>query len=110
MTENCKSVHKAINKWRNYVQGELQKYVKEAFWDLDLDVFDQTPKAEEMFLLIRHKGLTKKDLNHEVIEWKFDGIWDESMSKVSGHANWSQGKRHHGLAHVLSQSRECRKG
>ena len=97
ITENCESVRKAINEWRNYVQGELQKYVKEALRDEDPNVFDQLPKAEEMYDLIMRKGLGKKDPNREYNEWKFDVIWDILMSKVAGHANWSKGKRHHGL-------------
>ena len=31
ITDNCESVRKAINEWRNYVQGELQKFVKEHY-------------------------------------------------------------------------------
>ena len=51
-----------------------------------------------MFDLILRKGLGKKDKNWEYhYQWKFDVIWGECMSKVSGHANWSRGKCHHGL-------------
>ncbi len=97
ITANCESVRKAVNEWRNYVQGELQKYVKEALQDEDPAAFDSIPTAEEMFQLIMRNGLGKKDKNRDYYQWKFDTIWDELMSKVAGHSNWSQGKRHHGL-------------
>ena len=97
IADNCETVRKAINDWRNYVQGEVQKFVKEALRDEDPDAFARIPKADEMFHLIMRKGLGKKDKNLAYWQWKFDVIWDECMSKVSGHANWSQGKRHHGL-------------
>ncbi len=97
VTENCETVRKAINEWRNYVQGELQKFVKEALKSVNANDFARIPTAQEMFDLIMRKGLGKKDPNLEYNQWKFDVIWDEQMSKVSGHGYWSQGKRHHGL-------------
>ncbi len=97
IADNLETVRKAVNEWRNYVQGELQKFVKEALRDVDPAAFDRIPTAEEMYLLIMRNGLGKKDKNRDYYQWKFDTIWDELMSKVAGHANWSQGKRHHGL-------------
>ena len=61
ITDNCETVRRAINEWRNYVQGELQKFVKEALRDEDPAAFDRIPTSEEMFDLIMHKGLGKKD-------------------------------------------------
>ena len=69
------TVRDALNTWRNYVQGELQKYVKEVLHD-----------AKEMFQLIMRKGLGKKDPNLKINQVKFDVTLDELMSKVSGHA------------------------
>ena len=98
IAEHCDTVvRQAINDWRNYVQGELQKYVKEALQGTDPAAFARIPNAKEMFELIMRKGLGKKDPNLEVNQVKFDVVCDELMSKVSGYANWSEGKRHHGL-------------
>ena len=97
IADHCDTVRDALNGWRNYVQGELQKYVKDALRDPDPAVFNKIPNAKEMFDLIMRKGLGKKDPNLEVNQVKFDVVCDELMSKVSGYANWSEGKRHHGL-------------
>ena len=97
VTDHREIVRRAINDWRNYVQGELQKWVKEALKSVDPNDFARIPTAKEMFDLIMRKGLGPKDPNLEYNQGKFDVVWDESMSKVSGHGNWSKGKRHHGL-------------
>ena len=97
IAEHCDTVCAAINDWRNYVQGELQKYVKEALQDPDPDVFAKIPDTKEMSELIMHRGLGKKDPTLKVNQVKFNVTWDKLMSKVSGHAYWGQGKCHHGL-------------
>ena len=72
--------------------------MKEALRDPDPQAFARIPNAKEMFELIMSTGLGKKDPNLKVKnQVKFDVTWDKLMSKVSGHAYWSQGKRHHGL-------------
>ena len=72
IADHCDTVRDALNGWRNYVQGELQKYVKDALRDPDPAVFNKIPNAKEMFDLIMRKGLGKKDPNLDVNQVKFD--------------------------------------
>ena len=72
--------------------------MKEALQSTDPEAFARIPNAKEMFeLIMMRKGLGKKDPNLKLNRMKFDVTWDEIMSKVSGHANRSEGKCHHGL-------------
>ena len=89
-------VREALNRHRNYVQGEIRKVV---FEDLIANDPPDLPNKEELVNLVLRDKLeddTPKD-EREHHEKLFDKYWTVLLPKVAGNSFWGPSRRHYYL-------------
>ena len=99
------AVRLAINKQRNYVQGELRDMMMKVFKDKKEEEF---PNGEQMKKIVLRQKMDDEtpEAERKKYETLFDNTWRFLIPKVAGNKNFGPSRRYFGLLSTMGDNKD----